>query len=145
MDMMEKVAELRLRTETARVGGSEAARRKHAEQGKIFVRDRLRLLFDDGASFEDGLLAGSDRGLAADGVVTCIGKVHGKDVAVIANDMTVKAGTWGQQTFLKMTRMQEVAGQSKIPLVYLVEFCGGSHRRAEGMLSRPTRLGQHIS
>jgi len=105
-------------------GGSQKARDRHVAQGKMLVRDRLEKFFDDGVFFEDGLLAGVRRDLPGDAVVTCVGNVHGQPVAVIANDMTVKAGTWGYTTFLKITQMQELAAKSKMPIVYFVDSAG---------------------
>lgn len=132
-----KIEELRQKAAKARAGGSEKARAKYVESGKMLVRDRLALLFDGGYDFEDGLLAGIHRDLPADAVVTCIGKVQGRDVAVIANDMTVKAGSWGHTTFLKITRMQEVAKEAGIPLVYLVDSAGARvDEQAESYLGR---------
>lgn len=132
-----KIEELRQKSAKARAGGSEKSRAKHTEAGKMMVRDRLQLLFDGGFDFEDGLLAGIHRDLPADAVVTCIGKVQGRDVAVIANDMTVKAGSWGHTTFLKITRMQEVARDAGIPLVYLVDSAGARvDEQAESYLGR---------
>lgn len=119
-----KLEELYRRRATALAGGSGSARERQLAAGKQLVRDRLASLFDDGFDFEDGLLAGTDRGLPADAVVTCVGKVHGRDVAVVANDMTVKAGSWGLTTLLKITRMQEVALEAGIPIVYLIDSAG---------------------
>jgi methylmalonyl-CoA decarboxylase subunit alpha len=116
--------ELSRRLEQARLGGSEKNRQKVLDAGKMLVRQRLELLFDDGWSFEDGLLARYDEGLPGDAVVTCVGKVDGREVAVIANDFTVKAGTWGKRTFEKITRTQEVADEAGIPLVYLFDSAG---------------------
>jgi acetyl-CoA carboxylase carboxyltransferase component len=116
--------ELSHRLEQARLGGSEKNRRKVIESGKLLVRERLALLFDDGWSFEDGLLARYDEGLPGDAVVTCVGTVDGREVAVIANDFTVKAGTWGKRTFEKITRTQEIADENGIPLVYLFDSAG---------------------
>jgi methylmalonyl-CoA decarboxylase subunit alpha len=116
--------ELSHRLEQARLGGSEKNRQKVVESGKMLVRQRLELLFDAGWSFEDGLLARYDEGLPGDAVVTCIGQVDGRDVAVIANDFTVKAGTWGKRTFEKITRTQEIADETGIPLVYLFDSAG---------------------
>ncbi len=119
-----KLEDLRRRNAIALAGGTGSARERHQAAGKMPVRERLLHLFDDGFDFEDGLLAGTERGLPADAVVTCIGKVHGRDVAVIANDMTVKAGSWGLVTLLKITRMQEVALEAGIPIVYLIDSAG---------------------
>jgi len=132
-----KVEELRVKVAKAMTGGSESARQKHVAAGKLMVRDRLKLLFDDGFSFEDGLLAGVNRDLPGDAIVTCVGKIHGRDVAVIANDMTVKAGSWGHTTFLKLTRMQEIAKSSGIPLVYLIDSAGARvDEQADSYLGR---------
>lgn len=110
--------------ETARLGGSEKSRQKQVDAGKMLVRDRLALLFDDGVEVEDGLLTRMGEDLPGDAVVTAFGKVHGRSVAVIANDYTVKAGTWGQKTFVKITRTQELAAELGIPIIYLVDSAG---------------------
>lgn len=108
----------------ARLGGPEKYRTRQKAAGKLLVRERLELLLDPGFEVEDGLLARSEQGLPADAVVTVIGKVDGRPVCVIANDFTVKAGTWGRKTFEKITRMQEVAGEIGAPLVYLIDSAG---------------------
>jgi len=116
--------ELVSRTAAAERGGSEKQRQKQVDAGKMLVRDRLQLLFDDGWDFEDGLLARFDEGLPGDAVVTCVGNVDGRSVCVIANDYTVKAGTWGKRTFEKIVRMQELADSIGAPLVYLFDSAG---------------------
>ncbi|GCD96989.1 acyl-CoA carboxylase subunit beta [Embleya hyalina] len=116
--------ELRDRLAHARLGGSAEAREKVSASGKLLVRRRLELLFDEGWSFEDGLLARFDEGLPGDAVVTCFGRVDGRDVAVVANDFTVKAGTWGKRTFEKIVRTQEIADETGMPLVYLFDSAG---------------------
>lgn len=116
--------ELAERLVKARLGGSEKQRAKQRDAGKMLVRDRLEMLFDDGWDFEDGLLARYDEGLPGDAVVTCVGKVDGRDVCVIANDYTVKAGTWGKRTFEKITHTQELADAIGAPLVYLFDSAG---------------------
>ena len=116
--------ELDRRLAAARLGGSEKQRQKQVDAGKMLVRDRLALLFDDGWSFEDGLLARFDEGLPGDAVVTCVGKIDGRDAMVIANDYTVKAGTWGYRTFEKIVHAQELADSSGIPIVYLFDSAG---------------------
>ena len=108
-------------------GGAEKYHQKNAADGKLFCRDRLKLLFDDeGRDFvEDGMLANNQAGdLPADGVVTGIGRVHGRPVAVMANDSTIKAGSWGARTVEKIVRIQETAGKLRIPLLYLVDSAG---------------------
>jgi acetyl-CoA carboxylase carboxyltransferase component len=108
-----------------RAGGAPKYHEKNAESGKMFVRERLRLLFDDDIALEDGMFANAmAEGLPADGVVTGIGYVHGRPIAVMANDSTVKAGSWGARTVEKIIRIQEVAEKMQIPLVYLVDSAG---------------------
>ncbi|UHA73361.1 acyl-CoA carboxylase subunit beta [Paenibacillus sp. 481] len=106
-------------------GGTQAYHQKNAEQGKRFVRDRLKLLFDPGFELEDGLFANcAEEGLPADGVVTGIGKINGRIVCVMANDSTVKAGSWGARTVEKIIRIQETADKMRVPLIYLVDSAG---------------------
>jgi acetyl-CoA carboxylase carboxyltransferase component len=91
-------------------GGAEKYHAKNRETGKLFARDRLALLLDDGSFVEEGRLANVlDGELPADGVVTGLGRVEGRAVAVMANDSTVKAGSWGARTVEKILRIQEEA------------------------------------
>lgn len=106
-------------------GGQQKYHDKLAEQNKLFVRERLNLLFDDGVYEEDGKFANFQAGdLPADGVVTAIGKIGGQTVCVMANDSTVKAGSWGARTVEKIIRIQETAEKLKVPLLYLVDSAG---------------------
>lgn len=106
-------------------GGSEKYHEKLKNQNKLFVRKRLELLFDDGFYEEDGKFANNvEKGLPADGVVTGIGKINGQKVCVMANDSTVKAGSWGARTVEKIIRIQETAEKLKVPLLYLVDSAG---------------------
>src|SRR5204862_4826275 len=111
--MSERIAEA---VERARRGGAEKYHQKLAEQGKLFVRERLRLLFDDADAFiEEGMLTQALAGdLPADGVITGVGEVGGRFVAVIANDPTVKAGSWGPHTVEKIIRIIELARKRAI-------------------------------
>jgi methylmalonyl-CoA decarboxylase subunit alpha len=122
-DMREAVAAA---TQQTRGGGAEKYHRKLAEQGKLFVRERLRLLVDDVDRFvEDGLLVNAMAGdLPADGVVTGVGDIDGRPVAVMANDPTVKAGSWGARTVEKIIRIIELARKRAIPIVYMVDSAG---------------------
>jgi propionyl-CoA carboxylase beta subunit len=107
-------------------GGAPKYHEKLAEQGKLFVRERLRLLLDDADGFaEEGLLVSALAGdLPADGVVTGVGEVHGRPVAVMANDPTVKAGSWGPPTVEKIIRIVELARRRELPIFYLVDSAG---------------------
>lgn len=126
IDSQRLSAVLKARISQIEKGGDEKYHQKLQTQNKLFVRDRLRLLFDEGDfSLEDGLMANFLAGdLPADGVVTAIGKVNGQTVCVIANDSTVKAGSWGARTVEKMIRIQETAEKLQVPMVYLVDSAG---------------------
>ena len=118
-------AALQSATERALAGGPERHRAKSAEQGKLPVRERVALLLDEGSFTEDGLLSHWDvDGEGADGVVTGVGTVDGRMVAVIANDPTVKAGSWAPGTVEKMLRLQERVASIRCPLVYLIDSAG---------------------
>ncbi|MBO8169540.1 MAG: acyl-CoA carboxylase subunit beta [Thermoanaerobacteraceae bacterium] len=106
-------------------GGAEKYHKKNAQKGKLFVRDRLKLLLDPGPVCEDGLWANClKEDLPADGVVTVVGKIHGQTVCVMANDSTVKAGSWGWRTVEKIIRIQETAMRLKVPIIYMVDSAG---------------------
>jgi methylmalonyl-CoA decarboxylase subunit alpha len=106
-------------------GGAEKYHQSNAEKGKLFVRERLNLLLDDGIEMEDGLLANClDDTLPADGVITGMGKINGQSVCFMANDSTVKAGSWGARTVEKIIRIQETAEKMNVPMIYLVDSAG---------------------
>ncbi len=109
----------------ARQGNLAKEQEKLARQHKLFVRDRLALLLDEGSFVEDALLANALAGdLPADGVVTGVGRVDGRAVCVMANDSTVKAGSWGARTVEKIVRLTEHALKHELPVVYLVDSAG---------------------
>src|SRR5436309_13399194 len=111
--------------ERALEGGPERHRAKATEQGKLPVRQRVDRLLDPGSFAEEGLLANWEQeGLGADGVVTGLGAIGGRPVAVMANDPTVKAGSWGPKTVEEILRIQERALSLRVPLVYLVDSAG---------------------
>ncbi|MGH2750149.1 MAG: acyl-CoA carboxylase subunit beta [Actinomycetota bacterium] len=125
-DSGRREADLAQQIERARSGGAPKYHDRLAEQSKLFVRDRLALLLDDADSFvEDGLLVNALAGdLPADGVVTGVGSIAGRPVAIMANDATVKAGSWGARTVEKIIRIIELARRHEHPLVYLVDSAG---------------------
>ena len=111
--------------ERALGGGPERHREKALEQGKLPVRERVALLLDEGSFAEEALLANwQEEGLGADGVVTGVGRIDGRPVALMANDPTVKAGSWGPKTVEKILRIQERALELQAPMVYLVDSAG---------------------
>src|SRR3954470_17532726 len=117
--------ELRAAATRARQGNLEKEAAKLERQGKLFVRDRLALLLDEGSFVESSLLANALAGdLPADGVVTGVGTVGGRPVCVMANDSTVKAGSWGARTVEKIVRLTEYALEHELPVVYLVDSAG---------------------
>lgn len=116
-----------LRQELRQGGGERRIKRQH-DQGKLTARERIDLLLDEGEpSVEIGMLVAHDQydGQApAAGVVTTVGRVEGREVVVVANDATVKAGSWWPETITKILRAQEVAMRCRIPIVYLVDSAG---------------------
>ena len=117
--------QLQTEVERIRKGGHAKAHEKNAEAGKLFTRERIRLLVDEGSFVEDGLFANAlHKELPADGVVTGTATVGGRPVALMANDSTIKAGSWGARTVEKIIRIQEVAMRMKIPMLYLVDSAG---------------------
>ena len=126
--MRELVDELRERLAQVRTGGSEAARQKHIARGKLLVRDRVDRLLDPGSPFlELSPLAAwgmYDDAVPSAGIVTGIGRIAGRDCVVVANDATVKGGTYYPMTVKKHLRAQRVAAENRLPCVYLVDSGG---------------------
>ncbi len=123
--MATKGEELKAIREKVLQMGPERHRKRVKEQGKLLCRERLQMLLDPDPVIEDYLLANClEEELAADGVVTVLGKINGRDVAVMANDFTVKAGSWGERTVEKIVRLQETAMKLRIPIIYLVDSAG---------------------
>jgi propionyl-CoA carboxylase beta subunit len=111
--------------EHALAGGPEKYRERLPDQGKIPVRERVARLVDPESFAEEALLANWDQeGLGADGVVTGMALIGGRRVALMANDPTVKAGSWGPKTVEKILRIQEQALRHDVPMVYLVDSAG---------------------
>ncbi|HSJ16996.1 MAG TPA: acyl-CoA carboxylase subunit beta [Solirubrobacterales bacterium] len=125
MDEVDQATDLETALETALAGGPERHRRKVADQGKLPVRERVARFVDPESFAEEALLANWDQeGLGADGVVTGLALVGGRRVALMANDPTVKAGSWGPKTVEKILRVQERALKLELPMVYLVDSAG---------------------
>ena len=123
-----KVADVRSRLAAAHAASErppEKAAAKLESQGKLYVRDRIALLVDEGSFVEDGRYANAlAPGLPADGVITGRGLVDGRPVIVIANDPTVKAGSWGARTVEKIVRATETALREELPVFWLVDSAG---------------------
>jgi 3-methylcrotonyl-CoA carboxylase beta subunit len=122
------VAELRERTAVARLGGDERSRTRHVDRGKLLVRDRVDRLLDPGSPFlelsplaADGMYGGA---VPSAGIVTGVGRVSGRECVVVANDATVKGGTYYPMTVKKHLRAQQVALENRLPCLYLVDSGG---------------------
>jgi methylmalonyl-CoA decarboxylase subunit alpha len=106
-------------------GGKMKYHLLNEKNGKMFVRNRLELLFDPGTIVEDGLFAnGENPKLPADACITGIGEINGRPVCFLATDSTVKAGSWGAKSVEKNIRIQEKAMDLKIPILYLIDSAG---------------------
>jgi 3-methylcrotonyl-CoA carboxylase beta subunit len=124
------VAELRVTVDGIRQGGGETARRRHLDRGKLLPRDRVRALIDPASPFLElsqlaasGMYGGE---VPAAGLITGIGRVEGRECVVIANDATVKGGTYFPLTVKKHLRAQEIAEQNRLPCLYLVDSGGAN-------------------
>ena len=124
------VQELRAAVDRIKLGGGESARARHAGRGKLLPRNRVRLLLDPGAPFLElsqlaahGLYGGD---IPAAGIITGVGRVMGRECMVVANDATVKGGTYFPMTVKKHLRAQEIAQQNRLPCLYLVDSGGAN-------------------
>jgi 3-methylcrotonyl-CoA carboxylase beta subunit len=129
--MQELVADLRARAAAIAEGGGERAREKHLGRGKLLPRDRIDRLVDPGSPFlEIGQFAGyqmyGDDNVAAGGLIAGIGRIHGLECMIVANDATVKGGTYYPITVKKHLRAQTIAQENNLPCIYLVDS-GGAH------------------
>ncbi|MCH2164528.1 MAG: methylcrotonoyl-CoA carboxylase [Marinovum sp.] len=128
--MLAQLDQVRAAAELATAGGSDKARARHLERGKMLPRDRVADLLDRGSPFLEvglfaahGLYAGT---VPAGGAIAGVGRVHGRDVMVLANDATVKGGTYFPLTVKKHLRAQEIAAENNLPCVYLVDSGGAN-------------------
>ena len=123
------VADLRAKTAQVAAGASEAARAKHVARGKLLPRDRVNALIDPGTPFLEiaplAALGIYDDGAPSAGIITGIGRVSGVECIIVANDATVKVGTYFPLTVKKHLRAQEIAAQNRLPCIYLVDSGGG--------------------
>src|SRR5689334_2856032 len=124
------VADLRDKTATIAMGGDEAARKRHQSRGKLLARERIRLLLDPGSPFLElsafAAYGMYDGAVPAAGIVTGIGRIAGRECVVIANDATVKGGTYYPITVKKHVRAQEIARENRLPCLYLVDSGGAN-------------------
>ena len=138
----------RARGDAAARAAAPTRSRKQHKQGKLTARERIALLCDPGSRFlEIGLLVAYDQydGQAPGaGVVTGIGIVHGREVVVVANDATVKAGSWWPETIKKILRAQEIAMRCRVPIIYLVDSAGVNLPYQGGVFPGPVRRGAHL-
>jgi propionyl-CoA carboxylase beta subunit len=134
------MSDLKDALDRARAGGPARHHEKSEQQGKLPVRDRVERLIDQGSFAEEALLANWEQeGFGADGVVTGMATVGGRPVALMANDPTVKAGSWGPKTVEKIIRIQEQALSKQVPMIYLVDSAGA--RITEQVQMFPGRRG----
>ncbi|MCZ7596866.1 MAG: methylcrotonoyl-CoA carboxylase [Gammaproteobacteria bacterium] len=128
--MDEALARVRAAAEAAAAGGGEAARERHVSRGKILPRERVARLLDAGSPFlEIGLFAAHDMydgDAPGAGIVTGIGRVSGRECMIVANDATVKGGTYYPMTVKKHLRAQEIAETNRLPCIYLVDSGGAN-------------------
>ncbi len=125
------VDDLRATLARIEIGGSERARELHVSRGKLLPRDRVQRLLDIGTPFlELSQLAGyemyGDEDVPAGGIITGVGRVSGQECVIVANDATVKGGTYYPSTVKKHVRAQEIAHQNNLPCIYLVDSGGGN-------------------
>src|SRR3984893_3616522 len=127
-DLRPLAGDLRRESERIAQGGSKAAVEKHRTAGKLTARERIRVLLDTGSPFLElsqlaahGLYGGD---IASAGIITGVGRVSGRECVVVANDPTVKGGTYYPITVKKHLRAQEIARENRLPCVYLVESGG---------------------
>ncbi|RZC40955.1 methylcrotonoyl-CoA carboxylase beta chain, mitochondrial, partial [Asbolus verrucosus] len=128
--MRQLVDTLRTRTQTILKGGDDKAIKRHTSKGKLLVRDRINLLLDKSTAFlELSTLAAYDMyggNISSAGIITGIGKIHGRECVIIANDATIKGGTYYPITVKKQIRAQEIAQENKLPCIYLVDSGGAN-------------------
>ena len=138
--------ELREKTATAAKGGSERARTRHTERGKLLPRERVERLLDPGAPFlEIGALAANgmyDDDAPGAGIITGVGRVEGRECMIVCNDATVKGGAYFPMTVKKHLRAQEIAEQNHLPCIYLVDSGGANLPHQAGVFPDRDHFGR---
>jgi len=144
--MLAKTAALTEAIEQVTQGGSEKARARHSERGKLLPRQRIEKLLDPGASFlELSQLAGwelYDDDVPCGGVITGIGQIHGRDCMLVVNDATVKGGTYYPITVKKHLRAQAIAAENRLPCIYLVDSGGAYLPRQDEVFADREHFGR---
>ena len=142
------VADLNEKSAEVRIGGSEAARVKHLARGKLLPRQRIDALLDEGTPFLElsQLAAYGMYGsvVPSAGIVTGIGRVSGVECLIVANDATVKGGTYFPMTVKKHLRAQEVAQQNNLPCIYLVDSGGGNLPNQDEIFADRDHFGRDL-
>ena len=142
------VKRLRDEIERVRQGGPASARERHVERGKMLARDRVKKLLDPGSPFlELSPLAAFnmyDGDSPSASIITGVGRIHGREAVIVANDATVKGGTYFPMTVKKHLRAQQVAIENRLPCVYLVDSGGAFPADAVRDFSRRTSLRPHL-
>jgi len=144
--MEAQVADLRAKLATVREGGGDKARALHTGRGKLLVRERIDALLDPGAPFLElsalAALGVYDEDVPAAGIVTGIGRVSGQECLIVANDATVKGGTYYPLTVKKHLRAQTIAGQNELPCIYLVDSGGANLPRQDEVFPDREHFGR---
>ncbi len=144
--MQEQLDDLRLKLAEISLGGAEAQRQRHTERGKLLPRARIEALIDADSSFLElsqfaaFKVYGED--LAAAGILTGVGRVSGRDCVIVANDATVKGGTYYPLTVKKHLRAQEIAAQNNLPCIYLVDSGGANLPRQDEVFPDRDHFGR---
>ena len=140
------VADLREKTEKIALGGSLASRERHVARGKLLVRDRVQMMCDPGSPFLElspmAAYGMYEDDIAAAGIVTGLGVVSGTECVIVANDATVKGGTYYPITVKKHLRAQEIARENKLPCIYLVDSGGANLPQQDGIFPDREHFGR---
>jgi 3-methylcrotonyl-CoA carboxylase beta subunit len=144
--MKQLVGTLHQRTQDIIKGGDDKAIKKHTSKGKLLVRDRINLLLDKSSAFlELSTLAAYDMyggNINAAGIITGIGKIHGRECMILANDATIKGGTYYPMTVKKQLRAQEIAQENHLPCIYLVDSGGANLPHQSDLFADKNHFGR---